>query len=61
MDNSEDRCCNTCGHYDPMEGVCGRDGANRRGYDGEDCSMWDDWEKPKYWGKGKNETDARKA
>lgn len=40
----QERVCNTCGNYDPVEGVCKRTGESHYGYDGEDCEKWKDWE-----------------
>ena len=42
--------CNTCKHYDPMNGICQISGRNQHGYDfceamdTELNPMWEEWE-----------------
>ena len=40
----DERCCNTCSHYDPEEGICLMDRLPKRSFEGEDCDEWRDWE-----------------
>ena len=40
----EERECNTCEYYDPMEGVCVKTQEYRHGYEGTGCPDWKDWE-----------------
>lgn len=50
----EEKCCNTCLHYDVEDGVCKKDGKNRYSFEGEDCDRWSDWEMEFYRGRGKD-------
>ena len=50
----EEKCCNTCLHYDVENGVCKKDGKNRYSFEGEDCDRWSDWEMEFYRGRGKD-------
>ena len=49
----EDRECNTCASYDPVEGRCGLKDIYVHGYDGQDCPDWSDWETRAIFGKGR--------
>lgn len=39
----DDRDCNTCRHFDPMDGKCGMDGEEHDPCQ-EPCERWADWE-----------------
>ena len=54
----EERECNTCASYDPVEGRCGLKDIYVHGYDGEDCHDWQDWETRAIFGKGRRVNNA---
>ena len=49
----EDKECNTCEAYDPVEGRCAIKDVYVHGYDGTDCEEWRDWEVKAIFGKGR--------
>lgn len=52
VDMAEERCCRTCVHYDPEDGMCSKFYSRKYSFEGEKCAAWEDWENrfygPKY-------------